>query len=158
MKTAAAIFIVICSVLIHGAPASRAEESLDTAKIEELTGVKGTFNEKEGVFKVSVPRTDLNVTVEGVTITPPMGLTSWAAFQAVGDPPIVMVMGDMVVLEGQVNPVMDVALENGLEITALHNHFFGDSPKVMFMHIGPNRHVGTTEVRFVINDQLAQSF
>jgi hypothetical protein len=63
-----------------------------------------------------------------------MGLTSWAAFQAIGDQ--TMVMGDMVVLEDQVNPVMDVALGNGLAVTALHNHFFWDSPKVMFMHIG----------------------
>jgi len=86
------------------------------------------------VFKVNATRTDLNVTVAGVKMTPPMGLTSWAAFQKVGDQ--TMVMGDMVVLEDQVNPVMDVALGNGLEVTALHNHFFWDSPKVMFMHIG----------------------
>src|SRR5215510_12369239 len=107
---------------------------LDTATIEQLTGVKGELNEKEAVFKVSVPRSDLDVTVAGVKMTPPLGLTSWAAFQQAGDQ--VMVMGDMVLLEDQVNPVMSVALQNGLEITALHNHFFWDSPKVMFMHIG----------------------
>lgn len=106
----------------------------DTAKIEELTGAKGALNEKEGVFKVSVPRADLNVTTAGVKMTPPLGLTSWAAFKKAGNE--VMVMGDMVVLEDQVNAVMSVALDNGLEITALHNHFFWDSPKVMFMHIG----------------------
>src|SRR5262245_31719537 len=120
--------------LIRGVPCSVAEEKLDTAKIEQLTGAKGQLNEKEGVFKVNMPRTDLNVTVAGVKMTPPMGLTSWAAFQSTGDQ--IMVMGDMVMLEDQVNPVMDVALQNGLAVTALHNHFFWDSPKVMFMHIG----------------------
>src|SRR5712691_10197385 len=111
-----------------------ADPTLDTAKIEQLTGVKGELNDKEGVFKVSVPRTDLAVTAAGVKMTPPMGLTSWAAFHQVGTQ--TMVMGDMVVLEDQVNPVMSAALTNGLEVTALHNHFFWDTPKVMFMHIG----------------------
>jgi Domain of Unknown Function (DUF1259) len=111
-----------------------AESRLDTAAIERLTGVKGELNEKEGVFKVSVPRRDLDINVAGVKMTPPLGLTSWAAFQRAGEH--VMVMGDVVLLEDQVNPAMSVALENGLEVTALHNHFFWDSPKVMFMHIG----------------------
>src|SRR6058998_336876 len=106
----------------------------DTVKIEELTGAKGSFSEKEGVFKVSVPRGDLSVTAAGVRLTPPMGLTSWAAFKRAGAH--TMVMGDTVLLEDQVNPVMSVALDSGLEVTALHNHFFWDSPKVMFMHIG----------------------
>jgi hypothetical protein len=106
----------------------------DTSKIEQLTGTKGELNEKEGVFKVSVPRSDLNVEVGGVKLTPPMGLTSYAAFEKVGSR--TMVMGDTTLLEDQVNPVMSVALENGLEVTALHNHFLWDSPKVMFMHIG----------------------
>jgi Domain of Unknown Function (DUF1259) len=111
-----------------------ADTALDTAKIEQLTGGKGELNAQEGVFKVSVPRTDLAVTAAGVKMTPPMGLTSWAAFQQVS--PQTMVMGDIVLLEDQVNPVMSVALSNGLEVTALHNHFFWDTPKVMFMHIG----------------------
>jgi len=111
-----------------------ADARLDTANIERLTGVKGELNEKEGAFKVSVPRSDLDVTAAGVKMTPPLGLTSWAAFQKAGDH--AMVMGDMVLLEDQVNPVMSVALDNGLAVTALHNHFFWDSPKVMFMHIG----------------------
>ncbi len=70
----------------------------------------------------------------GVRLTPPMGLTSWAAFKQAGKHTVVM--GDMVLLEDQVNAVMSVALDSGLEVTALHNHFFWDSPKVMFMHIG----------------------
>jgi Domain of Unknown Function (DUF1259) len=110
------------------------DPTLDTAKIEQLTGGKGDLNAQEGVFKVSVPRTDLAVTAAGVKMTPPMGLTSWAAFQQVSTQ--TMVMGDIVLLEDQVNPVMSVALTNGLEVTALHNHFFWDTPKVMFMHIG----------------------
>jgi Domain of Unknown Function (DUF1259) len=116
-------------------PAASSASGLDTARIEELTGAKGALDAKEGVFKVSVPRSDLSVMAAGVHITPPMGLTSWAAFQAAG-PGRLMVMGDLVLLEDQVNPVMSAALDNGLEVTALHNHFFWDTPKVMFMHIG----------------------
>lgn len=67
-------------------------------------------------------------------MTPPMGLTSWAAFKRDGNDD--MVMGDMVMTEDQVSPVMSAALDNGLEVTALHNHFVWDSPRVMFMHIG----------------------
>jgi hypothetical protein len=113
---------------------SGASSKLDTQRIEELTGVKGALNEKERVFRVSVPRTDLSVITAGVKMTPPMGLTSWAAFKRDGTR--TMVMGDMVMTEDQVNPAMSTALDNGLEVTALHNHFFWDSPKVMFMHIG----------------------
>ncbi len=111
-----------------------AAAAVDTARIEQLTSAKGTLDEKAGVFKVSVPRSDLAVSVAGVKMSPPLGLTSWAAFEPAGDQ--TMVMGDMVLQEDQVVPVMDAALSNGLEVTGLHNHFIGDSPKVMFMHIG----------------------
>jgi len=114
--------------------ASAQQKSLDITAIEKATGAKGAWNEKEGVFKVSAPRTDLSVTVAGVRMNPALGLTSWAAFQKVGTQ--TMIMGDMVLLEDQVSPVMDAALQNGLEVTALHNHFLWDTPKVMFMHIG----------------------
>jgi hypothetical protein len=107
---------------------------LDPAAIEQAVGVKGKMDEKEGVFRVTMPRADLAVSANGVMITPPLGLSCWAAFVPMGDH--VMVMGDQVLTEDQVNPVMSVALESGLEVTALHNHFFWDSPKVMFMHIG----------------------
>lgn len=70
----------------------------------------------------------------GVTVTPRLGLGSWAAFTPAGAR--TMVMGDLVLLEDQVNPVMDAAFANGLEVTALHNHYFWDSPRVMYMHIG----------------------
>jgi Domain of Unknown Function (DUF1259) len=109
-------------------------DSLDTIKIEKLTDVKGKLDAAENVFKVSVPRTGLAVTVAGVKMTPQMGLTSWAAFKPAGNQ--VMVMGDLVLQEDQVNPVLSIALDNGIEVTALHNHFLWDTPKVMFMHIG----------------------
>jgi hypothetical protein len=86
------------------------------------------------VFKVSVPRADLQVIAAGVTMNPAMGLNSYAAFMKAGSKTIVMV--DTALLEDQVNPVMGVALDNGAEVTALHNRFFWDSSKVMFMHIG----------------------
>jgi Domain of Unknown Function (DUF1259) len=81
-----------------------------------------------------LPRADLAVTAEGVKLTPPMGLTSWASFTKHGGQ--TMVMGDVVVTEEHVALAMDAALGEDLDVTALHNHFSGDSPRVMFMHIG----------------------
>jgi Domain of Unknown Function (DUF1259) len=127
-----AAVVTLASASAVGAIA--AQPSLNTARIEELTGAKGTLNAAEGVFKVSVPRSDLAVTAAGVRLSSPMGLTSWASFKRAGKGTVVM--GDMVLLEDQVNPVMSVALDSGLEVTALHNHFFWESPRVMFMHIG----------------------
>jgi hypothetical protein len=108
---------------------------LDTNKIEQLTGLKGVWNPAEAVFKVSAPRGDVKVSVDQWTMPPFMGLTSWAAFTA-GQKEEAMVMGDLVLFQDEVNPVMSAALENGLTVTALHNHFFFDEPKVYFMHIG----------------------
>ena len=125
--------IALTALLMASAPHGEGAP-LDTARIEQLTGAKGKLDSKAGVFKVSMPRSDLTVTVGGVKLTPPSGLTSWAAFEPAGSD--VMVMGDLVLTEDQVNPVMSVALESGLEVTALHNHFLGESPRVMFMHIG----------------------
>lgn len=133
---AAVVAFALAGLLPEALQAAQAPPAagLDIARIEALTGAKGALDEKEGVFKVSVPRADLAVTAAGVRITPPMGLTSWAAFTRAGDRTVVM--GDLVLLEDQVNAVMSVAFEHGLEVTALHNHFFWDTPKVMFMHIG----------------------
>jgi len=131
MRTFIAVLALASAAAALAAPR---QVSFDTGKIEELTGAKGVFNETEGVFKVTVPRSDLTVMAAGVRLTPPMGLTSWAAFKPASKHTVVM--GDMVLLEDQVNAVMSVALDSGLEVTALHNHFFWDSPKVMFMHIG----------------------
>lgn len=104
------------------------------AQIDQITGAKGVYTAAEDVHRVSFPRTDVTVTVDRWPMHPFMGLTSWAAFTsaAAGS----MVMGDLVLFEDEVNPVMSAALSNGLEVTALHNHFFFDSPRVMFMHIG----------------------
>jgi hypothetical protein len=110
-----------------------AKIALEPGKIEAFTGAKGQLDVKENVFKISVPRNDLKVTINGVKFTPGMGLTSWVAFKQVNSH--VMVMGDLVLTEDQVNAVMSVALDNGLHITALHNHFFWENPRVMFMHI-----------------------
>src|ERR1051325_485680 len=103
--------------------AQHAAAALDTVKIDSLTGLKGTWNEAEKVHKVSQPRNDLPVSVDGWTMPPFMGLTSWAAF-AEGGKAEAMVAGDLVLLEDEVNPVMSAALASGLTVTALHNHFF----------------------------------
>src|SRR5260370_18962834 len=106
---------------------------LDTAKIDTLTGLKGKLNEKEGVYKVTWPRNDVKIAVDGWVMPPFMGLGTWAAFQGTNDK--AMVMGDTVLFQDEVNAVMSAALDNGLRVTALHNHFFFDEPKVYFMHI-----------------------
>lgn len=122
-------------VLVVAWLAPVASAALGPARIDALTGLKGTWSEAEQVYKVTQPRTDLPVSVDGWTMPPFMGLTSWAAFTA-GAKAEVMVMGDLVLFEDEVNPVMSVALDAGLTVTALHNHFFFDQPRVYFMHIG----------------------
>src|SRR5207237_7917234 len=107
--------------------------ALDTAKIDNLTGLKGKFNEKEGVYKVTFSRDDVKVVVDRWTMPPFMGLGTWAAFTETKNG--AMVMGDTVLFEDEVSSAMSAALDNGLQVTALHNHFFFDRPKVFFMHI-----------------------
>jgi Domain of Unknown Function (DUF1259) len=106
---------------------------LNTARIDELTGLKGKMNEKEGVYKVTFPRGDVKVTVAGWQMPPFMGLGTWAAFTGTNE--MAMMMGDTVLFEDEVNDALSAALDNGLSVTALHNHFFFDQPKVYFMHI-----------------------
>ncbi len=122
------IGLALSIAVINGASA------LDTAKIDNLTGLKGKLNEKEGVYKVTFPRDDVKVVVDGWTMPPFMGLGTWAAFTK-GAHTEAMVMGDTVLFEDEVNAAMSAALDNGLNVTALHNHFFFDQPKVFFMHI-----------------------
>src|SRR6266480_861451 len=119
-------------ILIAFVYASVAAE-LNTARIDELTGLKGKMNEKEGVYKVTFPRGDVKVTVTGWEMPPFMGLGTWAAFQGSDDK--AMMMGDTVLFEDEVNDALSAALDNGLQVTALHNHFLFDQPKVYFMHI-----------------------
>jgi hypothetical protein len=128
MKTYQLIILIFCATITAALAAA-----LDTAKIDQLTGLKGKFNEKEGVYKVTFPRNDVKVVVDGWTLPPFMGLGTWAAFTATKDG--AMVMGDTVLFEDEVNAAMSAALNNGLNVTALHNHFFFDHPKVYFMHI-----------------------
>ncbi len=131
------VALLLCAFLIGPVAAKQKQghsADLDIAKIEQLTGLKGSLDKAENVFKISQPRSDLSVTVAGVKIIPPMGLGSWAAFKPAGHQ--VMVMGDLVLQEDQVNSVMSTALDNSIEVTALHNHFLWDTPRVMLMHIG----------------------
>jgi len=121
--------ILICCATITAALAA----ALDTPKIDQITGLKGKMNEKEGVYKITFPRNDVKVVVDGWTMPPFMGLGTWAAFTATKDG--VIVMGDTVLFEDEVSAAMSTALDNGLNVTALHNHFFFDHPKVYFMHI-----------------------
>jgi len=114
-------------------PDESAAPALDTAAIEAATGLKGTYNKAENVFKVTKPRDDVKLNVDRWQLPPFMGITSWAAFTPM--PKGAMVMGDTVLFEDEVNPAMSAALDAGLEVTALHNHFFFDQPRVYFMHI-----------------------
>jgi hypothetical protein len=106
---------------------------LDAEKIASAAGTKATTT-KDGVVRLAWARTDVPVKVDGMPLQPFAGLGSWAAFTPA--PHGAMVMGDTVVFEDEVTPAMDAAFAGGLEVTALHNHFFHDEPKVYFMHIG----------------------
>jgi hypothetical protein len=106
---------------------------LDADKIGTAAGTKAT-TAANGVVRISWPRTDVTVQVDGMPLQPFAGLGSWAAFTATEHGAIVM--GDTVVFQDEVTPAMDAAFAGGLEVTALHNHFFYDAPKVYFMHIG----------------------
>jgi hypothetical protein len=127
MKT----YLTAAVIVIAATLTARAD--LDTAKIDQLTGLKGKMNAAEGVYKVTFPRNDVKVSVAGWEMPPFMGLGTWAAFQGTNEK--AMMMGDTVLFEDEVNSAMSAALDNGLEVTALHNHFFFDQPKVYFMHI-----------------------
>ncbi len=145
MKAKSWLAIIICILTLAMRTNAAA---MDTAKIEQIIGVKGTFNTNENVFKIAVPRTDVKVSVDGWPMPPFMGLGSWAAFTPGMDE--TMVMGDTMLFQDEVNPVMSVALDNGLSVTALHNHFFYDEPKVYFMHIsgeGSAEHLATAVKR-----------
>src|SRR5689334_7026951 len=127
MKT----LFLICA--IGCAKIGLASAALDPVKIDQITGLKGRLSEKENVYKVSWPRADVKVAVDGWTMPPFMGLGTWAAFTETKEG--AMVMGDTVLFEDEVNAAIMTALDNGLNVTALHNHFFFDHPEVFFMHI-----------------------
>ena len=137
MKTSikASILGIALVACIYAAQSAEDVKKLDTAQIEQITGLKGKYSQEENVFKVSKPRTDVKIEVDQWKMSPFMGLTSWAAFTPAHDGQVMM-MGDTVVFEDEVNAAMSAAFDAGLEVTALHNHFFFDKPKVYFMHIG----------------------
>ena len=109
------------------------EPAFDTAPIDKGTGMKGSYNASEKVYKISRPRANM-ATVSGWKIPPFLGTSSYAAFSPVGNEQV-MVMGDNVLFEDEVGPAMSAALDNGLEVTALHNHFFFEQPRLYFMHV-----------------------
>lgn len=106
--------------------------SFDAAAIGKAAGVQAKAQD-DGVVKIAWSRSDVPVTVDGMRLPPAAGLGSWAAFAPMGNR--AMVMGDTVVFQDEVDAAMDAAFAHGLSITALHNHFFYDQPKVFFMHI-----------------------
>ena len=108
-------------------------EELSRDKISEIFGVR-TTTPPDGVIRVAWPRKEVPVQVDGLSMRPFMGLGTWAAFQQSKNG--AMALGDTVLFQDEVNPAIDAAFAGGLEVTALHNHFFYDEPKVYFMHIG----------------------
>jgi hypothetical protein len=127
MKSKVLFLLVVTTVSAAGA-------ALNTARIDQLTGLKGVANDKEGTYKISFPRDDVPISVDGWKMPAFMGLATWACFTKATHSDA-MVMGDTVLFEDEVNLAMFVALESGLSVTALHNHFFFDHPRVFFMHI-----------------------
>jgi hypothetical protein len=107
-----------------------------------------------GVYRIGLPRSDLKVTLDGVVIKPALALGSWLAFKAMGDKDA-MVMGDLVLTQEEVNPVMRKLIENGLEITALHNHLLRSEPATMYMHV--SGHGDPVKLATALREALGQS-
>ncbi|MEG9525384.1 MAG: DUF1259 domain-containing protein [Hyphomicrobiales bacterium] len=131
MRRLLATFAVLGTVAL--APAASAAEPWQEAIATGL-GKPGTAM-PGGVYRVGLPRTDLNVTLDGVQLKPSFALGSWLAFVRHGGGNEVMVMGDLVLTEDEVNPVMKRLVESGVEITAIHNHLLRASPSTLYMHV-----------------------
>ena len=134
MKNLAVAFLLATIALAPSEPALGQDHSrLDAERIGTAAATKATTTD-DGVVRIAWARNDVPVKVDGMPLKPFAGLGSWAAFTKA--PHGAMVMSDTVVFADEVSPAMDAAFANGLEVTALHNHFFYDEPKVYFMHIG----------------------
>lgn len=125
--------LLLAGLLATGAAVAASPARLDPAVIAAASGTE-TTTATDGVVRIGWARTDVPVTVDGTRLSPGAGLGSWAAFAPTGQG--AMVMGDTVVFEDEVDAAMDAAFAHGLTVTALHNHFFYDNPKVYFMHLG----------------------
>jgi hypothetical protein len=123
----------LAAMWLLAAPLASAQEMPDRYKTVLTTlGRQGDF--KDNVLKVNVPRSDLSVTVAGIKTPTPFGFGGWLAMTR-GSGDMDVMMGDLVLTQDEVNPVMSALLANGLEVTALHNHFFWDEPRVYYMHV-----------------------
>ena len=118
--------------LIAGTPALTSEE---IAAIEAAMGKKGTYNEGQAVHTTPLPRNDLKVTVKGQPVPIPFGFGGWASIKKTLDGKSAVLMSDTVLLEEEVNPLISAAHANGLEIGAIHNHFFYEQPRIFYMHL-----------------------
>jgi hypothetical protein len=119
-------------MLLVGGTATAQEMPAEYQQVLTTLGKQGDF--KDNVLKVNIPRSDVKVTVAGVATPTPFGFGGWVAMTK-GDGGHQVAMGDLVLLQDEVNPVMSALLDNGLEVTALHNHFFWDEPRMFYMHV-----------------------
>src|SRR3989442_7471501 len=127
----------LAALLLIIPPRQQAQQPLapiDWKQVDVALGKSGTL-QPDGAYKVGMPRSDLHVTIGGVAVKPTLALGSWLAFKQVSDTEA-MLMGDLVLLETEVGPVLGKLQEGGIEQTALHNHVLHESPRVMYMHIG----------------------
>jgi hypothetical protein len=141
------VLVIISSVLLLAATTPKR----DWKDVEQAIGRAGTLLPGD-VYKVSFPRGDLMVTLDGVTIKPALALGSWAAFKDLGGGHV-MAMGDLVLLESEVTPVLDALQKGGIEQSALHNHLIGESPHVMYMHF--DGHGDAAKLARTLHDALA---
>ena len=128
LTTPALVLMVVLSPLASDAQEIPAEYQ----QVLSTLGKQGDF--KDNVLKVNIPRNDVKVTVAGVATPTPFGFGGWIAMTK-GDGGHQVLMGDLVLLQDEVNPVMSALLDNGFDVTALHNHFFNDDPRMFYMHV-----------------------
>jgi len=124
--------IVLCFFFVAATVIAAEQQTTRWKAVDDAMGRQGQ-DQPDGAHRFNMPRSDLKVTANGVEIKPGLALGSWAAFQTMGNHSDVM--GDLVLTESEVGPVMQKLVDSGIEITALHNHLLNESPHVMYMHI-----------------------